>query len=62
MSSTVGFAADISPAITVSGNALAGDAPPSSHAEPDTWSPLVIAAIWWGLLLYACGHALLSAG
>jgi hypothetical protein len=60
MSSTVGFAADAVPTITASGNTLAGDAPPSSRTEHDIWSPLVVATLWWGLVAYGCGRALLA--
>jgi hypothetical protein len=61
MTSSVQLTADVSPDPAACSDAWVGRASPSRRTEREAWSaPLVIAAIWWGLVLYACGQALLA--
>jgi hypothetical protein len=60
MSSSAGFAADGSPDLPLSRDTFADGTPPSRRILDDAWSPLVVATIWWGLLVYASVRALLA--
>lgn len=58
MSASFGFAADDVPHFLHS--AQVGGPPPSYQADHDAWSPLVVAAMWWGFVGYACARALIG--